>query len=106
MSARPLPSVMVANLSAPEMNRLGVELERRGVLRRYVRPYANKGRLWERAIERVPGIGRLYARTLGRRSPPSGLPLDRVIEAGITQDFLAAAIGRLPILPSSRRGSI
>jgi len=97
---------MVANLSAPEMNRLGVELERRGVLRRYVRPYANKGRLWERAIERVPGIGRLYARTLGRRSPPSGLPLDRVIEAGITQDFLAAAIGRLPILPSSRRGSI
>ena len=97
---------MVANLSAPEINRLGIELERRGVLRRYVRPYANKGRRWERAIERMPGVGRIYARTLGRRSPPTGLPLDRVIEAGITQDFLAAAIGRLPLLPQSRRRSI
>jgi glycosyltransferase involved in cell wall biosynthesis len=97
---------MVANLSAPEINRLGVELERRGVLRRYVRPYANKGRRWERALERVPGIGRIYARTLGRRSPPAGLPLDRVIEAGIAQDVLAAAIGRLPIFPPARRQSI
>ncbi|HTV72975.1 MAG TPA: glycosyltransferase family 4 protein [Steroidobacteraceae bacterium] len=106
MPDRPLPSVVVANLSAPEINRLGVELERRGVLRRYVRPYANKGRRWERAIERVPGVGRIYARTLGRRSPPRGLPLHKVIEAGIAQDFLAAAFGRLPLFPQSRGRSI
>lgn len=106
MPDRSPPSVLVANLSAPEINRLGVELERRGVLRRYVRPYANKGRPWERAIERVPGIGRVYARTLGRRAPPAGLPLDRVVEAGIAQDFLAAAIGRLSILPPARRQSV
>jgi len=107
MADRPLPpSVLVANLSAPEINRLGIELERRGVLGRYVRPYANKGRPWERAIEGVPGIGRIYARTLGRRAPPPGLPLERVVEAGIAQDFFAAALGRLPIFPRARRESV
>ena len=45
-------SVMVSNLSAPEINRLGVELARRGVLHRYVRPYANMQRGWERALSR------------------------------------------------------
>jgi len=90
------PAVLVANLSAPEINRLGVELEQRGVLHRYVRPYINKQRWWERAMQRIPGVGTAYRRTLGRRTPPAGLPLDRVVEAGVAQDFGAAVIGRLP----------
>jgi glycosyltransferase involved in cell wall biosynthesis len=95
-SGNPLPSVLVSNLSAPEINRLGVELARRGVLHGYVRPYVNRRRWWERSLERAPGIGAMYERTLGRRSPPPGLPLDKVIEAGVIQDFAAAAVGRLP----------
>lgn len=89
-------SVMVCNLSAPEINRLGVELARRGVLHQYVRPYANMQRWWERALSGTPGIGALYGRTLGRRLPPSGLPAEKVIQAGITEDFASAVIGRLP----------
>ncbi len=95
--ARP-PSVLVANLSAPEINRVGVELARRGVLRQYVRPYVNRRRRWERLVERTPGVGSLYGRTLGRRVPPPGLPLERVVEAGIAEDFMAAMVGRLPVL--------
>jgi glycosyltransferase involved in cell wall biosynthesis len=90
------PAVLVANLSAPEINRLGVELERRAVLWRYVRPYVNKRRWWEQSLEHVPGIGALYGRTLGRRAPPAGLPLEKVVEAGVAQDFAGAVLGRLP----------
>jgi glycosyltransferase involved in cell wall biosynthesis len=90
-----LPSVLVSNLSAPEINRLGVELARRGALHGYVRPYVNRRRWWERSLERAPGIGPIFERTLGRRTPPPGLPLSKVIEAGVTQDFAAAAVGRL-----------
>jgi glycosyltransferase involved in cell wall biosynthesis len=97
------PSVLLANLSAPELNRLGIELARREVLRHYVRPYANRCRWWERALERAPGIGGTYARTLGRRVPPEGLPLDKVVEAGVAQDFAAALIGRLPLMTSAWR---
>ena len=93
-----MTSVLVANLGAPEINRLGVELERRGVLAGYVRQYVNKHRRWERLIERAPGLGRLYHRTLGRRAAPLGLPLQKVVEAGVTQDMLAAAVGKLPLL--------
>ena len=96
-------SVMVCNLSAPEINRLGVELARRGVLQSYVRPYANMQRWWERGLARTPGVGSLYERTLGRRLPPAGLPLDKVIEAGVAQDFVAAGVGRLPFTPTEWR---
>jgi glycosyltransferase involved in cell wall biosynthesis len=92
-----MESVMVCNLSAPEINRLGVELARRGVLQRYVRPYANMQRGWERALSRTPGIGALYARTLGRRLPPPGLPPDKVVQAGVAADFASAVVGRLPV---------
>ncbi|MEJ1964419.1 MAG: glycosyltransferase [Gammaproteobacteria bacterium] len=96
-------SVMVCNLSAPEINRLGVELERRGVLRNYVRPYANMQRWWERSLARTPGVGAFYDRTFGRRTPPSGLPLEKIVEAGVAEDFAAAAIGRLPFVASGWR---
>lgn len=104
-SPRP-ESVMVCNLSAPEINRLGVELARRGVLRQYVRPYANMQRWWERSLSRAPGIGKLYGRTLGRRLPPPGLPADRVIQAGITEDFASAVVGRLPFAAGWRQRKV
>src|SRR5262249_39830219 len=91
------PSVVVANLSAPEITWLGVELAQRGVLRGYVRPYLNRQRWWERALSRTPGIGATYARTLGRRTPPADLPLEKVVEAGIGEDFAAAAVVRWPM---------
>ena len=99
-------SVMVCNLSAPEINRLGVELARRGVLHRYVRPYANMQRWWERALSRTPGIGALYGRTLGRRVPPSGLPPHKVIQAGVAEDFSSAIIGRLPFAAEWKRRKV
>jgi glycosyltransferase involved in cell wall biosynthesis len=98
-------SVVVANFVAPEINRLSVALAQRGALRWYVRPYVNKGRRWERGIEAVPRIGGLYTRTLGRRTAPAGLPLQKVIEAGVTRDFLAAMAGRMPLASSAWRGS-
>jgi glycosyltransferase involved in cell wall biosynthesis len=93
--AGPVRSVLVASLGAPEINHLSVELERRGVLTCYVRPYVNKRRRWERLVEAAPGIGGLYARTLGRRVPPFGVKARDVIEAGVWQDFAGAALSRL-----------
>ena len=92
-----MPAVLTVNLASPEIDRLTVALERRGVLQRYVHPYMNKGRWWERRIERTPGIGSLYRRTLGRRVPPAGLPVGKVLEAGVLPDFGGALIGRLPL---------
>jgi glycosyltransferase involved in cell wall biosynthesis len=99
-------SVLVANLGAPEINRLGVELERRGVLRGYVRPYVNRERAWEHALRRLPGAGPMYGRTLGRRRPPAGLPLGRVQEAGVMPDFLAALVGRMAWAPAKLRRAL
>lgn len=99
-------SVMVCNLSAPEINRLGVELARRRVLHKYVRPYANMQRWWERAVSRMPGIGSIYGRTLGRRLPPPGLPPDKVIQAGVAEDFTSAMIGRLPLAADWRQRKV
>jgi len=92
-----LPAVVVSNLSAPEINRLGVELAQLGVLHKYVRPYFNRQRWWERSLGGAPGIGPMFERTLGRRTPPQGLPLAKVIEAGVAEDFAAAVVNRLPM---------
>ena len=101
--SRRTDSVMVCNLSAPEINRLGVELARREVLHKYVRPYANMERWWERSLAQVPGIGVVYGRTLGRRLPPPGLPRDKVVQAGVLADFAAAGVARLPFAADWRR---
>jgi glycosyltransferase involved in cell wall biosynthesis len=95
--------VLVATLSAPELSRLAIELDRRGALTHYVRPYTNKGRAWERILEQTPKLGALYKRTLGRRVPPEGLSLARVVEAGVLHDFAAAGIGRLPLGDTEHR---
>jgi glycosyltransferase involved in cell wall biosynthesis len=97
------PKVLVATLSAPELSRLAIELDRRGALTQYVRPYTNKGRIWERVLERTPKLGGVYMRTLGRRVPPAGLSVSKVIEAGVLQDFAAAGIGRLPLGSAEHR---
>jgi glycosyltransferase involved in cell wall biosynthesis len=97
------PRVLVATLSAPELSRLAIELDRRGSLTQYVRPYTNKGRIWERMLEHTPKLGSLYRRTLGRRVPPAGLSPAKVIEAGTLQDFAAAGIGRLPLGSAEHR---
>jgi glycosyltransferase involved in cell wall biosynthesis len=99
--------VLVANLSAPEIGHLAAELARRDQLVGYVRPYANKGRWWERALRRTPKLGDAYGRTLGRRLPPEGLPLESIDEAGVLADFGAAVLGRVAGGPTSslRRGA-
>lgn len=86
--------VLMANLSAPELTHLAAEFARRGLLMRYVRRYANQGRWWERAIQRLPGAGAAYARTLGLRLPPEGLEARHLVEAGVLQDFTVALVNR------------
>ena len=86
---------LLVSLSAPEMDRLAVELAKRGALNGYVRRYANKNRWWERSLAKVPGFGSAYASTLGRRQPPAGLDNSLVIEAGFAADVGAAITNRL-----------
>jgi glycosyltransferase involved in cell wall biosynthesis len=97
---------VLSNLSTPELSRLAIELARRGVLEAYVRPYVNKGRRWERVLGRMPLLGDFYVRTFGRRSPPEGLPLGLIREAGVAADFGAALVGRLGALPRSVRAKL
>jgi len=85
---------LLVSLSAPEMDRLAVELGVRGALQGLVRRYANKRRWWERAVARLPFLGKGYAGTLGRRLPPAGLDAGLVIEAGVLADFAAAMVNR------------
>ena len=90
-----MKQALLVNLSAPEMDRLAVELARRGALRGLVRRYANKQRVWERLVQRLPVIGKLYGNTLGRRVPPAGLPVSLILEAGVVSDFICAMVARL-----------
>jgi glycosyltransferase involved in cell wall biosynthesis len=83
--------VLLVSLSAPEMDRLAVELAARHALLRVVRRYVNKRRRWERALEWLPLIGS----ALERRLPPNGLHTELVCEAGIATDFTCALAHRL-----------
>jgi glycosyltransferase involved in cell wall biosynthesis len=89
------PRVLMANLSAPELRYLASEFARRELLVRYVCRYANQNRGWERALARLPGAGRAYMRSLGRRRLPQGLLPQHITEAGVASDFLAALITRI-----------
>jgi glycosyltransferase involved in cell wall biosynthesis len=88
-------SALLVSLSAPELDRLAVELATRESLVGLVRRYANKRRWWERQLGNTPLIGSLYASTLGRRLPPLGLRSSLVIEAGVATDFAAAVVSRV-----------
>ena len=86
---------LLVSLSAPEMDRLAVELAARKSLVGVVRRYVNKNRWWERGLARVPRFGGIYASTLGRRVLPVGLDNSLVIEAGIAADVAAALTSRI-----------
>jgi glycosyltransferase involved in cell wall biosynthesis len=84
-------SVLVVNYTAPELNHLAAALAQHGLLQQYIRPYANQHRAWERAVERLPGFGRFYTKTFGRRTMPPGLTSGDIREAAVWQDIVRAA---------------
>ena len=65
---------------------------------------ANKQRLWERVLQGLPVVGKLYGNTLGRRVPPRGLPPESIREAGVFSDFLCALVARLSVWMPERAG--
>mgnify|MGYP001626460308 FL=1 len=83
-------SVLVVNYTAPELNHLAAALAQQGLLQQYIRPYANQHRAWEATVERLPGLGRLYTKTFGRRTMPLGLVRGDIREAAVWQDFVRA----------------
>lgn len=87
---RNIASVLVVSTANPEVDYLALAVAQSGRLFRYVRRYANKNRLWERAVSRIPGFGSRYKHTLGRRYLPSGLSSNMVTTAGVAEDFSAA----------------
>jgi glycosyltransferase involved in cell wall biosynthesis len=87
--------VLLVSLSAPELDRLAVELAARGALDRLVRRYVNKQRAWERAAARLPLLREVYGATLGRRRAHGGVDTSLVVEAGVPTDFAAAVANRL-----------
>jgi glycosyltransferase involved in cell wall biosynthesis len=85
------PGVLVVNSTVPEMDYLAAALAESGLLQKYIRPYANQQRVWERAVARMPGFARLYTKTFGRRTMPPGLSSGSICEAAVWQDIVRAA---------------
>ena len=85
------PPVLVVNKSCPEVNYLAESLALAGLLKAYVYPYANQGRLWERGLAGFPGFERVYARTFGRRVALAGLGPGNIVEAALWKDLVCAA---------------
>ena len=96
-------ATLVVNFNAPELNQLALALAQAGRLHRYVRPYVNKGRGWERALAAVPLAGRLYGTTFGRRLMDDPGLARLTHESGVLPDVLAAATMRLRLLPDALR---
>jgi glycosyltransferase involved in cell wall biosynthesis len=90
-----MTKALMVSLSAPEMDRLAVELAARKSLVGVVRRYVNKNRWWERRLASLPRFSEVYASTLGRRVPPAGLDTKLVIEAGVASDIAAALTSRI-----------
>ncbi len=103
MPASSLPRTLVVNFNAPELNALALALAQAGRLERYVRPYVNKGRRWERLLARIPLAGRVYASTFGRRLMDDRTLARLTRESGVLPDVLAAATMRLGVLPDALR---
>ena len=98
-----LPRSLVVNFNSPELGQLARALAARGALTRYVRPYTNKDRAWERALSALPLVGDAYAGTFGRRRLEDPALAALTNEAGVAADVAAAALGRLSLLPSEFR---
>ena len=94
---------LVVNFNSPELNQLAAALAGSGALEAFVRPYVNKGRAWERALEGLPWGGDVYRKTFGRRGVGDVLLAELTREAGVLADVCAAAIGRAPFLPLTLR---
>jgi len=90
MSKSGKSNVFVVNYTAHAMNHLAAALAERGLLQKYIRPYANQHRAWERAVARLPGFGRLYTKTFGRRVMPPGLTSGDIHETAVWQDIVRA----------------
>lgn len=103
MNANAALSSLVVNFNSPELNQLALALARRGELAAFVRPYVNKGRSWERALESLPLAGSLYAGTFGRRRLLDEVLRSPTQEAGIAPDMLAALVSRMGFLPNPVR---
>ena len=88
-------SILIANTGFPEIDHLSAATAQAGMLSRYVRPYANLERPWERWFARVPGVETFYARSFGRRRMPPPLTSAHIQEAGVLWDFVLAMHARL-----------
>lgn len=97
------PRSLIVNFNSPELNYLALALAQNGSLYRYVRPYINKGRLWERALGSLPMVGKTYESTFGRRRIRDQQLAQLTQEAGILADIGAAVIGRMHTLPEMLR---
>ena len=103
MPEQPLPRTLIVNFNAPELNQLALAFAHAGRLDRYVRPYVNKGRGWERALAAVPLAGGLYGSTFGRRQMRDPELARLTCESGVLPDVLAACALRSRFLPDAVR---
>ena len=103
MISVPEPRTLVVNFNSPELNQLATALAGNFSLEAYVRPYVNKGRIWERALSALPLAGRAYDTTFGRRAMTDRTLAALTREAGVLPDLCAAAIGRAHMLPPDLR---
>ena len=94
---------LVVNFNSPELHQLALALAHRDGLSAYVRPYANKGRAWERMLSTLPMAGAVYGRTFGRRQLRDAALGLLTHEAGVLPDLCAAVIGRTHALPTATR---
>ncbi|MHB8210563.1 MAG: glycosyltransferase family 4 protein [Acidithiobacillus sp.] len=91
MSPSGKSGVLVVNYTAPELNHLAAALAQQGLLQQYIRPYVNQYRTWERAVAHLPGFGRLYTKTFGRRIMPPGFADGDIREGAVWQDIVRAS---------------
>ena len=101
-----MSKVSIVNFNAPELHQLGVYLAETGQLESCIRPYLNKGRWWEKALEHSPVIGKHYRSTFGRRSLNSEAFNRLAVERGVLADWLAAAVSRTKWISPARRSAL
>jgi glycosyltransferase involved in cell wall biosynthesis len=99
-------ATLVVNFGGPELDHLARWLASAGRLAAFARPYVNRDRWWERTLARLPLMGRIYARTFGRRRVEDPRVLALTVEAGVGGDLAAALLGRLKFLPPQMRRAL
>lgn len=89
--------ILVVNTSSSAVNHLAAGLAEVQLLSRYVRPYANLNRIWERAAAGLSGLGEAYMSSFGRRTMPEPLGREHITETALLWDFAMAVNARMPI---------